>query len=122
MATDGRRVVVLASFERELECSTTTWSSGDGRTDWVKTVGPVPIDWTEPSLLIFAGDSFFIAGRHAPAGSGIYASKDGVTWKQFGTNAPFGDCRLTAFAGTATELVVAPDGGCGSGIWITRAP
>ena len=120
VATDGRRVVVLAAVSSQDSCLTRAWSSADGRTGWVSTDQPVPIPWTEPSLLVFAGGTFVTAGRRAPNGVGIYASPDGIDWTEIRTGLSLGDCRLTGLAGTADELVIVPEGLCGTGIWISR--
>lgn len=122
VASDGDRVVVLASLCEE-QCFTSAWSSEDGRNSWVSTRQPMPIVWTEPQLLVFAGGSFFTAGQRAPSGVGVYASRDGVTWTEIRTDLSLGECRLNALAGTDRELVIAPDANCAAaGIFLSRAP
>lgn len=118
IATDGRRIVVLESVCKEA-CSTRAWSSANGRTEWASTDKPLPILWTEPVLLAFAGGSFVTAGQRAPSGVGFYASPDGLTWTEIRTDLSLGDCRLSALAGSDHELVIAPDGDCGAGIWFS---
>lgn len=119
LATDGRRVLIVEDACQQA-CGTGIWSSADGRTGW--TFGSDLLLISQPRVT-FAANTFFLAGETAPNGLRVFGSPDGITWTVASRRPPLGPCGFSGFVGAGDRLLlIGGDEGCGSGIWVSRAP